>query len=198
MCLEQHFEFRKSLVYVKHFDSSAKCGGLAFGIISNPQRIFDEYQQRLQESKQTPLDHTYASIDKQRIKLEKIIELLIDSYTHQYIMKNEFEPRIKSIRQKLDVVREQQQKLVKQENLTKELELIVSNLEEFSSRIISRIDNLDWNGKREIIRGVVKRIEMEGNKIDIVYRVNQLPDNRNINTQHCSSRTYGSSRSGSQ
>jgi len=158
-------------------------------LISNPQRIFDEYQQRLQESKQTPLDHTYASIDKQRIKLEKIIELLIDSYTHQYIMKNEFEPRIKSIRQKLDVVREQQQKLVKQENLTKELELIVSNLEEFSSRIISRIDNLDWNGKREIIRGVVKRIEMEGNKIDIVYRVNQLPDNRNINTQHCSSRT---------
>ena len=33
MCLEQHFESRKSLVYVKHFDSSARSGGLASGII---------------------------------------------------------------------------------------------------------------------------------------------------------------------
>ncbi|MCX7353002.1 MAG: hypothetical protein NTW22_07055 [Proteobacteria bacterium] len=34
MCLEQHFESRKSLVYVKHFDSSARSGGLASGIIN--------------------------------------------------------------------------------------------------------------------------------------------------------------------
>lgn len=158
-------------------------------LLSNPQRIFDEYQQRLQETKQTPFDHTYASIDKQRIRLEKSIALLIDSYTQQYITKSEFEPRIKSIRQKLDVVQGQQRKLVEQKNLTKELELIVSNLEEFSSGITSKLDNLDWHGKREMIRGVVKRIEMGENEANVVYRVSQLPYNHeNASTQHCGNR----------
>ena len=69
-------------------------------LLNNPQRIFEEYQRRLQQIEQTPFDNTYNSIEKQRIKLEKSISLLIDSYTQQYITKNEFEPRIKTMRQK--------------------------------------------------------------------------------------------------
>ncbi len=73
-------------------------------LLSNPQRIFDEYQKRLRETEQTPFEDIYNSISKQRIKLEKSISLLIDSYTQQYITKSEFEPRIKCIRQKLNII----------------------------------------------------------------------------------------------
>ncbi len=162
-------------------------------LLKNPQRIFAEYQRRLQEAKQTPLDHTYASIDKQRIRIEKSISLLIDSYTQQYITKSEFEPRIKTMRQKLQVIQEQQQKLIEQKNLTKELELIVNNLEDFSSGVISKLDSLDWGGKQGMIRSVVKRVEIGESDINIVYRVNQLPDNSaSTSVQHCCNRTHGS------
>ncbi len=162
-------------------------------LLKDPQRIFEEYQRRLKEVSQTPLDHTYASIDKQRMKLEKSISLLIDSYTQQYITKDEFEPRIKTMRRKLKTIQEQQQNLIEQKNLTKELELIISNLEGFSCGIISKLDSLDWHGKRDMIRGVVKRIEMGEDDINIVYRIPQLPGSgAEGGLQHCCNRTYGS------
>lgn len=63
-------------------------------------------------TEQSPLDHTCASIEKHRIKLEKSISLLIDSYTQQYITKDEFEPGIKVMRQNLKTIQEQQKKLL--------------------------------------------------------------------------------------
>lgn len=159
-------------------------------LLRDPGRIFEEYQRRLKETDQTPFDHTYDSINRQKIKLEKSIELLIDGYTQQYIIKSEFEPRIKAMRQKLHIIQEQQKKLIEQKNLTKELELIINNLEDFAGGIISRLDSLDWHGKRDIIRLVVKRIEIGGSDINIVYKVNQLPDNEpGKGLQHCCNRT---------
>ena len=162
-------------------------------LLKDPERIFKEYQQRLQETERTPFDHTYASIDKQRIKLEKSIELLIDGYTQQYIVQSEFEPRIKTMRQKLKVIQVQQQKLIEQKNLTKEVELIINNVEDFAAGVTSSLDNLDWHGKRDIIRRVVKRIEMDDNKVNMVYRVNELSNNKSeMRLQHCCNGTSGS------
>ena len=155
-------------------------------MLKNPQRIFEEYQRRLIETERTPIDHTFASIEKQRIKLERSISLLIDSYSQEYITKDEFEPRVKAMRQKLRVIQEQQKKLTEQKNLTKDLELIVNNLENFALEISSKLDNLDWYGKRDIIRHVIKRIEIGENEINIVYRVPQLSNNElGPRMQHC-------------
>jgi site-specific DNA recombinase len=156
-------------------------------LLKNPQRIFEEYQRRLTELEKSPMDCAYASIEKQRIKLEKGISLLIDSYAQQYIIKDEFEPRIKIMRQNLKVIQEQQNKLTEQKNLIREVELMVANLENFAGRIDSNLDSLDWNGKRDIIRQVVKRIEISEEEINIVYKVNKLPDYEANNTsmQHC-------------
>ena len=160
-------------------------------LLKNPQRIVDEYQRRLTIAEQSPLDHTYASIEKKKIKLEKGISLLIDSYAQQYIIKDEFEPRIKTMRQNLKVIQEQQKKLMEQKILTKEMELIINNLENFVRGIDSKLDNLDWHSKRDIIRRVVKRIEIGDEKINIVYKVTQLPDGGDNNLQHCCNRTQG-------
>lgn len=72
-------------------------------LLKNPRRIFDEYQRRLIDLEKSPIDQAYASIEKQRIKLEKGISLLIDSYAQQYILKEEFEPRIKAMKQNLSL-----------------------------------------------------------------------------------------------
>ena len=162
-------------------------------LLKNPQRIFDEYQRRLTELEQSPMDHTYASIEKQRIKLERGMSLLIDSYAQQYIIKDEFEPRIKAMRQNLKVIQDQQNKLTAQKKSTKEMELIVTNLENFSCGIGSELDSLEWSGKRDIIRRVVKRIEISGEEINIVYKINKLPGYENdTSAQHCCNRMHGS------
>ncbi len=55
-------------------------------------------------------------------------------------------------------------------------------------------DSLDWYGKRDIIRKVVKRIEISQEKINIVYKVAQLADHGDDNMQHCLNRKQGSVR----
>ncbi len=73
------------------------------------------------------------------------------------------------------------------------MELIVTNLENFSCGIGSELDSLKWSGKRYIIRRVVKRIEISGEEINIVYKINELPDYENdTSAQHCCNRTLRS------
>jgi site-specific DNA recombinase len=158
-------------------------------LLKNPQRIYEEYNRRLNDLEKSPVDNIMASMEKQIIKLEKGISLLIDSYTQQYVTKDEFEPRIKVIRENLIKVKEQKDKIMAKKNETKEMELVVNNFAKFADGISSNLDNLDWIGKREIVRSVVKRIEMGNEEINIVYKINKLPMQENTSPQHCCNRT---------
>jgi site-specific DNA recombinase len=121
-------------------------------------------------------------------------KIIIDSYAQQYITKNEFEPRIKIMRQNLKNLQEHQAKLIAQKNEIKEMELIVTNFARFANGISSSLINLDWNGKRDIIRSVVKRIEMSNEEINIVYKINELFQNKNTSPQHCCNHMLRSKR----
>lgn len=160
-------------------------------LLEDPQMIYEEYQRRLTALEESPTDSVYVSLDKQTIKLEKGISLLIDSYTQQYITKDEFEPHIKLLRQNLKKAQEQQSKFAEQRNLTREMELVITNLEKFANGVTLNLDKLDWHGKRDIIRLVVKRIEMGTEDISIVYKINKLPEYEGKSRQHCCNRTYG-------
>ena len=154
-------------------------------LLQNPQRIYEEYQRRLTELENSPIDMAYVSLENQKTKLEKGISLLIDSYTQQYITQNEFEPRIKILRQNLKKSQEQLDKLAEQKKATREMELVITNLEKFANGVASNLDKLDWNGKRNIIRIVVKRIELGNENINIVYKINNLPEQKSTIPQHC-------------
>ena len=71
--------------------------------------------------------------------------------------------------------------------------MVVSNLENFVVGIDENLDKLDWHGKRDMLRCVVKRIEIGNEEINIVYKVNKLPEYKNnISAQHCCNGTHRS------
>ena len=155
-------------------------------MLKDPQKIYNEYKRRLVKIDKSPVDSTVTSLEKQRRKLEKGISLLIDSYTQQYITKDEFEPRIKVVREKLINIQEEEKKLREKKNLAREIEVVISNLENFINRIITNLDDLDWIGRRDIIRKVIKRIEMSDEEINIVYKINRPTVRENYTSaQHC-------------
>ena len=57
-----------------------------------------------------------------------------------------------------------------------ELFLVINRLEEFASAVNDRLSTVDFNTKREIIRALVKRIEIHKNEIVVVFRVDPDPD----------------------
>ena len=59
--------------------------------------------------------------------------------------------------------------------------------------IDENLDKLDWHGKRNMIRCVVKRIEIGNEEINVVYKVNKLPEYKNNDSaQHCCNSKHGS------
>jgi len=56
-----------------------------------------------------------------------------------------------------------------------ELRLIVSSIEQFMSNVNGALEEADWATKRDIIRALVRRVEVEKGQVNIVFRVNPLP-----------------------
>ncbi len=145
-------------------------------LLKDPSRILEEYKRRLSEIKKSPLDQKSDLLEKKEVQLNCGIARLIDSYTQGYINEEEFKPRIKAMKQTLQTIEEQKKKIFDQKRFEQDLTLVVTNLEEFSSSVNLSLDNADWLTKRDIIRTLVKRIEIDHEDVNIVFRVKELPD----------------------
>ena len=166
-------------------------------LLKDPRRITEEFQKRILELEKSPLDSTINSLEKQELKLNRGISRLIDSYAQEHISREEFEPRIKAMKQNLKTIEEQKNKINNQKDLKKELKLIITNLEDFASCVKSGLEDVEWHDKRDIIRALVRRIEINHEDVNVVFRIQELPnlppsvagDNLN-NLQHCCGSIY--------
>src|SRR5437763_17163240 len=77
-------------------------------------------------------------------------------------------------------------------------------LDEFASRVKSGLHQADWSTRREIIRALVKRVEIDQEQVRVVFRVNPPPhtpqppsETDAQNLQHCRRREWASLRSSS-
>ena len=123
--------------------------------------------------------------------LEKGKSRLIDSYASAIIDKDDFEPKIKNLKIKLSQIDEQIEQSVNTESAQYELFLVIDRLEEFSKKIDVTLDIVDFNTKREIIRALVKRIEIHKEEVVVVFRIDpEAP--ANDKTSSTSSKTGGS------
>ena len=147
-------------------------------LLNDPNRILAEYQRRISELGKGPEDQTADALGKQEDKLKRGISRLIDSYAQEHISKEDFEPRVKVMKQNLKIIEEQKKNVIDQKKLRQELTLIVTNLEAFSTNIQSNLSDLDWITKRDIIRTLVKRIEINNDEVNVVLRIRELANTK--------------------
>ncbi|MFB1512145.1 MAG: hypothetical protein AADX96_22945, partial [Thiocapsa sp. C3-sup] len=74
-----------------------------------------------------------------------------------------------------------------------ELFLVINRLEEFAAAVNDRLTTLDFNTKREIIRALVKRIEIHHQEIVVVFRVDPDPDIGNGSGENAPGKSNGTS-----
>ena len=56
----------------------------------------------------------------------------------------------------------------------RDLSLVISRLEDFSARVTEGLDALDERGRQEIVRALVRRIEIDDPGIEVIFRVPSL------------------------
>src|SRR5262245_17184666 len=70
---------------------------------------------------------------------------------------------------------------------------IIGRLEDFTLKVKNGLDQADWDSKRDIIRALVKRVEVEKGQVNVVFRVDQLPFESSPargSLQHCGRRSF--------
>ncbi|MDQ5851911.1 MAG: recombinase family protein [Chloroflexota bacterium] len=157
------------------------------GLLEDPGRLEQEYRRRLAP----PASDAHGSVDAQLGKLRQGLARLIDSYAEGLIEKAEFEPRITRLRQRIVGLEEQAQQLAQAVSLQQELRLILGRLETFAAQVRDGLVGADWMTRRELIRALVKRVEIAEDEVTVVFRVGPDPfvdsPDRGV-LQHCGGR----------
>jgi site-specific DNA recombinase len=144
-------------------------------LLSEPSRIEHELQRRLEGDDASPQHQAKRKLEAQIEKVRRGIARLIDAYEEGFVNKGEFEPRISAARRNLSQLQEQLKQQVDEEAQRREMKLVIDNFQTFAGSVKCGLENADFSTKREIIRILVKRVEMDLQQVNIVYRVNLSP-----------------------
>ena len=170
-------------------------------LLEHPERLSRDYRRRLVQEEKTPDE--LSSLEARMGRLRQGIARLIDSYAGGLIDKGEFEPRIARMRDRLKQIEAQAQQIKDEASLERELTLILGRLDEFASRVKNGLHAADWSTRRELIRALVKRVEIDQEQVRVVFRVNppppstpQAPSEKDAQSlPHCGRRAWAPLRS---
>lgn len=80
------------------------------------------------------------------------------------------------MKERIAVLEAQVKHLNDETTLYRELRLLIGRLEEFATKVANSLDQVDWNTQREIIRLLVKRVEVDTEQVNVVFRVGEVAD----------------------
>jgi len=165
-------------------------------LLEDPSRLEQEYRQRLlAKEHSTELSGLEASLGR----LRQGIARLIDSYAEGMIDKAEFEPRITRMRQRIKQLEEQVRQIQDEAGMEHELRLILGRLDTFASKVKEGLAEADWGTRREIIRTLVKRVEVNQEQVNVIFRIGPTTpstpsDQHPQSLPHCGGRDHATLR----
>src|SRR4051812_30873621 len=166
-------------------------------VLRHPQSIAAEYERRLVAAQRSDASSDLAAAELQLAKLRRGMDRLIDGYAEGLIERQEFEPRLAGFRQRIQGWEAQANAMRDDAAQRRTLSLVIGRLEEFSDRVQNSLATADWQQRRELIRLLVKRVEIGPEDVNVVFRVEPVhsppdPDRSgavSANLQDCTRRT---------
>jgi site-specific DNA recombinase len=143
-------------------------------VLEDPSWIAAEYERRLVQARD-PASGDLAGLEGQIAKLRRSLDRLIDGYAEGLIDKAEFEPRAAGLRKRLRGWEEQAVQIRNEAAQRAALSLIVGRLEDFAHQVRKRMAAVDWSMQRDLIRLLVKRVEIDREHVTVVLRVTPSP-----------------------
>jgi site-specific DNA recombinase len=145
------------------------------GLLKDPKPIEQEYQRRLQSKPGESSRRDLEPVGRVIAKVKRSISRLIDLYSDGLLEKAEFEPRLQAARQRLSQLETEAQALAALQAQQVEVRLALTCLQDFAQQVKGGLDNADWATRRDVIRALVRRIEINDQEVRIVYRVAPVP-----------------------
>ncbi|HOX60244.1 MAG TPA: recombinase family protein, partial [Verrucomicrobiota bacterium] len=144
-------------------------------LLNEPERIEQEYQRRLNEKKKDGRSGSLTDLGTVIQRVRRAMTRLIDAYGDGLLERTEFEPRIRSARDRLTKLDAEAKAQTEQEAQRQYLQLAIGQLKDFAERVKQGLCDADWTRRREIVQALVKRVEVGTEGVRVVYRVAPVP-----------------------
>jgi len=139
--------------------------------LADPARVAAEHERRAAAARDGEVGADVEALDAQIARLRRGIDRLIDGYAEELIDVGEFKPRLSGLKQRLARLQAERDAAVAAHEAERGLQLVIGRLEEFAARVRTGLDGLDWLGQREVIRALVRRVEVDHDQIEVVFRI---------------------------
>ncbi|MDF2782286.1 MAG: recombinase, partial [Geminicoccaceae bacterium] len=171
-------------------------------LLEEPERVAQEYRRRLDTARDSATGTgEVREFDRQIAALRRGVGRLIDSYAEGVLDPAEFKPRVAGLKIRVARLEERRRAAAEAADAERELTLVVGRLEDFAATVRHGLDELDWHGRRDIIRSLVRRIEIDRSRVEVVFRVPPRSGDRGPNSvdhlgsrQHCTSDHHPAAR----
>jgi site-specific DNA recombinase len=139
-------------------------------LLRNPRRLQHDYESR--HSAEALLERV-ENFKAQRLKLQHAMERLIDGFTEGLIDKEQFTLRMDRTRSRISDLDVKISADTGEVGHLESVRLAMKRLHELSAAIGHNLANADWHRKREIIRTLLQRIEIDTDVIKLIFRLIQ-------------------------
>ncbi|MCI0357111.1 MAG: recombinase family protein [Planctomycetaceae bacterium] len=140
-------------------------------LLQNPRLLADELARRHTQPDAAP---QRAQLARQVQQAQRAISRLIDAYQDGLLDKHEWEPRLTQARARLERLQAEEQRLADREAEEAALDDTLASLEHFAADIRRGLDQANWDTRRQILRTLIQRIQIETDQVRITYRI-RLP-----------------------
>jgi site-specific DNA recombinase len=144
-------------------------------LLTDPQRVEKEYKRRLTDKKKHVGWNTTEQLHALIKKVKRGMARLVDAYQDGLIDKIEFEPRMRKAKERLGKLQAEAKRQTDEHAQQRELRQVIGHMKEFASNVKSNLKEADWMMRREIIRALVREIEVGQQAVRVVYRVAPPP-----------------------
>ncbi len=157
-------------------------------LLSEPARLGQEFARRRQQTANGQATLAEESLHKALAKVQQSMSRLLDAYTDGYVERRDFTQRMARLQERGGKLQTDLQRVREQAQRDQELQVVCSRVQDFADQVKAGLTTADWRTRREIIRALVKRVEVGNDTINIVYKVPCHPFVKAPNRgplQHC-------------
>jgi site-specific DNA recombinase len=141
-------------------------------LLQDPARMFDEWMQRQQSA------GIAAELQQQRDNAartlaahERSLKRLVDAYEIGAIEVEDLKARSDAVRKRIERAQRDLTDAEHKLHDTVQLRAIITRLDDFAARVREGLDALSWLERRQIIRALVAKIEIDDTGATVVYRL---------------------------
>jgi site-specific DNA recombinase len=141
-------------------------------LLQDPARVMQEWSRR-SDTKQARIEHDAQRADALKLvrSHERALQRLVDAYEAGAIDLAELTARTERVRARIARARDELATLEKVLAEQRELQAVVTRVEDFAQQLRKGLDKLSWQERRTIVRTMIARIEIADDEVTVVYRV---------------------------